>query len=95
MSNVANLKCRTGNALADIVITIGGQVSCPRQMQFICVTGSIEIKGEDGVLFNNPALTTNAIVITNGQAFNFNEGEYTALEITIKAGTDYQIIVNS
>ena len=92
MSNITNFKCREATAVADIVITIDGAVSCPRQMQFVCVSGTIEIKGEDGAMFGNSLLVPNAIIITDTQAFNFNEGQYKFLEITIKAGTDYQII---
>jgi hypothetical protein len=93
--NETNFKCREATAGAgDIVINIDNTVSCPRQMQFVCVNGTIEIEGEAGNLFNMPVLPTTQIILTAGLSFTFNEGIYKFLKITIKNGTDYQIITN-
>jgi hypothetical protein len=94
MSNIANFKCNEGTAVADVVINITPTVNCPRQMQFVCITGTIELEGEAGNLFGLPTLPPTPIRLTDGLAFTFNEPSYKELKITIKAGTVYQIILN-
>ena len=94
MSNIANFKCSEGTAVADIEININDTVNCPRQMQFVCLSGTIEIEGEVGDLFGLATLPPTLITLTDGLAFTFNEPSYKELKITIKAGTNYQIILN-
>lgn len=94
MSNIANFKCRQATAGAEIVIIIDGTVSCPRQMQFNCISGTISAEGESGDLFGVAGLTPTAIVANAGQSINFNEGQYNYVKITIAIGTVYQIILN-
>lgn len=94
MSITPNFKCAQGTAGADIVINIDGSISCPRQMQFVCVSGTIEVEGEGGNLFGLATLPASPVIITAGNSMNFNEGNYSLLKITIKSGAEYQILTN-
>ena len=94
MSFTPRFKCTEGTAGADIVININSTVSCPRQMQFVCVSGTIEVEGESGDLFGLATLPASPVIITAGNSMNFNEGDYNLLKITIKSGAEYKILTN-
>ena len=90
MASQFNFRCRQATAVAEVVININKE-SKPTQLQVGCVSGTIRIEGEGGEILGLPV---SPIVLTDGQALNFNEASYNQITITIEAGTEYTLISN-
>jgi len=91
MASQFNFRCAQDTvAGVDLVLTID-ETSRPSQLQVVCVSGTIEVEGETGTILGQPV---SKITYLTGQAINLNEISYKNITITIKVGTEYQLIAN-
>jgi hypothetical protein len=91
MASQFNFRCtQQTQAGSNLVINIDEE-SKPTQLQVGCVSGEIRIEGESGDILGVPVAP---IILTDGQAMNFNEASYKEITITIIDGTEYTLIAN-